>query len=163
MPSFDIVNKIDLQEVDNAVNTARKQLANRYDFKDSNTEIELNKKDGKISIVTGDDMKMRAVQETLTGALFKRGVDSKALEYGVSTPTGKGMVKREAKLVQGIDSDTARKIVKIIKDLQLKVQTQIQDDQVRVTAKKIDDLQAVIAVLKQQNLTVPLQYVNMKS
>lgn len=163
MPSFDIVNKVDLQEVDNAVNNTKKLLETRYDFRGSKSEISLNKKEKIINIVTEDEMKLRAIEETLAGNLIKRKLSPKVLEYKEVQPTGNAMVKREARLIEGIEMDMARRIVKMIKETGLKVQPQIQDEQVRVTAKKIDDLQAIIAMLREKNLEVPLQYVNMKS
>lgn len=162
MPTFDIVNRIDFQEVDNAVNIVRKIISTRYDFRKSKTEITLNKKEKKIHITTEDEMKMKAVQDELMGGLVKRKVDPKALSFKEPEPTSKGMLKTDVQIVEGIETDTARKIVKMIKDLKLKVQAQIQDQQVRVSGKKIDDLQSVIAILKKADLEVPLQYVNMK-
>ncbi|MCL4694505.1 MAG: YajQ family cyclic di-GMP-binding protein [Candidatus Hydrogenedentes bacterium] len=163
MPSFDIVNKVDLQEVDNAVNITKKVVDTRYDFRGSDTEITLDKKGMRIAITTEDTMKLQAIEDTLAGNLVKRKVSPKVLDYGEVEPTSKGHVKREAKIVEGIETDLARKIVKMIKDQKLKVQAQIQDQQVRVTGNKIDDLQKVIQMLKEQELNVPLQYVNMKS
>lgn len=163
MPSFDIVNEIDLQEVDNAVNITNKVIETRYDFRGAETELELDKKGKKISIVTADTMKMDAVKELLAGGFIKRKVSPKCLEYGDVEPTSKGAVKVEVKLKEGIDHDMAKKIVKLIKDAGLKVQASIQDEQVRVTGKKIDDLQEVIATVRAANLDIPLQYVNMKS
>jgi len=163
MPSFDIVNKIDMQELDNAVNTTRKTITTRYDFRKSKTEIALNKQEKRIHILTEDEMKMKAVEDDLIGKCVKRKIDAKALDYQEVEPTSKGMIKRDILIREGIDTDTARKIVKMIKGLKLKVQAQIQDQQVRVTGKKIDDLQKIIGMLKESNLEVPLQYVNMKS
>jgi uncharacterized protein YajQ (UPF0234 family) len=163
MPSFDIVNQIDLQEVDNAVNITKKTVANRYDFRGIETEITLNKKEKSLNLVTGDDMKMRALEEMLNTNLVRRSISAKAFDYGEVEPTSKGAVKRTVKIRDGIDMDTARDIVKRIKGMKIKVQAQIQDQQVRVTGKKIDDLQSVIAMLKEADLPVPLQYVNMKS
>ena len=163
MPSFDVVNKVDLQELDNAVNMTKKVIETRYDFRKSKTEITLNKKEMRLHIVTEDDMKLKAVQGELAGNLVRRKIDAKTVAYGEVEPTSKGMIKQDARLREGIDKDTARKIVKLIKDRKLKVQAQIQDQQVRVTGKKIDDLQAIISMLKEQDLDVPLQYVNMKS
>lgn len=163
MATFDIVNKVDLQEIDNAVNNTKKLLETRYDFRGSKSEITLNKKEKLINIVTEDEMKLRAIEETLSSNLIKRKLSPKVLEYKEIQPTGNAMVKREARLVEGIEMDTAKKIVKMIKETGLKVQAQIQDEQVRVTGKKIDDLQEVISMLREKNLEVPLQYVNMKS
>ena len=163
MPSFDVVNKVDLQEVDNAVNITKKTIAQRYDFKDSETEINLDRKQLQITISTENTMRLDAVKDTLSGNLVKRKVSPKALDYSEPEGTSKGGVRVSVSLKQGIDKEMGKKIVKLIKDQKLKVQAQIQDDQVRVTAKKIDDLQAVIAMLKGQDLGIPMQYVNMKS
>jgi len=163
MPSFDIVNKVDLQEVDNAVNNTRKMTQTRYDFRGSKTGIELNRKDSKISILTEDNMKMKAIEGELIGNLVKRQVDAKSVKFGEPERAAGDMVKLDAEIIAGIDKETARKIVKMIKETKMKVQAAIQEDQVRVTAKKIDDLQKVIALLKEQDLGVPLQYVNMRS
>ncbi len=163
MPSFDVVNEVDLQEVDNAVNITKKVLANRYDFRGSETEINLDRKQLQITISTEDTMRMQAVQDTLATNLIKRKLSPKALEYKEPEGTSKGGVRVVVALKQGIDKEMAKKITKLIKDQKMKVQTQIQDEQVRVTAKKIDDLQTVIALLKEQELDIPLQYVNMKS
>jgi len=163
MPSFDIVNKIDMQEMDNAVNMTRKTITTRYDFRKSKTEITLNKQEKRIHILTEDEMKMKAVEDDLIGKCVKRKIDAKALNYQEIEPTSKGMIKRDILIREGIDTDTARKIVKMIKNLKIKVQAQIQDQQVRVTGKKIDDLQKVIGMLKESDIEVPLQYVNMKS
>lgn len=163
MPSFDVVNKVDMQEVDNAVNITKKTLDNRYDFRGSETAITLDRKDLKITISTEDNMRMQAVQDTLATNLIKRQISPKALEYKEPEGTSKGGLRVVVNLKQGIDKDTAKKITKIIKEQKMKVQASIQDDQVRVTAKKIDDLQAVISLLKEQDLEIPLQYVNMKS
>ena len=162
MPSFDIVNRVDPQELDNAVNITKKTIGTRYDFRGSKTEVTLDKKAESIHIVTEDTMKLRQVEEMLAGNLVKRSVSPKALKYGEPEQTSHGMIKRDAKLVQGIEKDMGRKIAKMIKDMKLKVQTQIQDQQVRVTGKKIDDLQSVISMLKEKDLDIPLQYVNMK-
>jgi uncharacterized protein YajQ (UPF0234 family) len=162
MPSFDVVNEISFQELDNAVNTTKRTVETRYDFRGVETEITLNKKEKSIHIVTGDEMKMKAVQDMLNTAMVKRSLSPKALDYGKIEGTSKGSVKQDVKIRDGIDTDTARNIVKRIKGMKLKVQAAIQDQQVRVTAKKIDDLQAVIAMLKGADLPVPLQYVNMK-
>jgi uncharacterized protein YajQ (UPF0234 family) len=163
MPSFDVVNEIDLQEVDNAVNITKKTLATRYDFRGSDTEVNLDRKQLHITISTEDTMRMQAVQDTLSSNLIKRKLSPKVLEYKEPEGTSKGGLRVTVVLKQGIDKDMAKKITKIIKDQKLKVQTQIQDEQVRVTAKKIDDLQEVISMLKEQDLDIPLQFVNMKS
>jgi hypothetical protein len=163
MPSFDIVSKVDLQEVDNAVNNVKKELATRYDFRGVETELDLNRKDKVLKLVTGDEMKVRAVREMLISHCVRRKVDPKVLDFGKEEPTSNGAVKQEIKIQEGIDKDTAKSMVKMIKDLKLKkVQAAIQDDQVRVTGKQLDDLQAVIQMLNAKDLPMPLQYVNMK-
>lgn len=162
MASFDIVSRIDLQEVDNAVNISKKAILARYDFRGSKTEISLDKKDKKIHVTTEDDMKMRAVQDTLIENLVKRKVDRRCLEPKANEMAAQGMIKREIVIKEGVDSDHARNIVKMIKDKKLKVQAAIQDQQVRVTGKSIDDLQAVIQMLRGANLPIPLQFINMQ-
>ena len=162
MASFDIVSRIDLQEVDNAVNITRKAILARYDFRGSKTEIALDKKEKKIRVTTEDDMKMRAVQDALVENIVKRKVDPKSLEPKEAQMAAHGMVQREIGIKEGVDSDTARSIVKMIKDQKLKVQAAIQESQVRVTGKKIDDLQTVIQMLRGANLPIPLQFVNMQ-
>lgn len=161
MPSFDIVSRVDLQELDNAVNVARKTILTRYDFRDSKTEIHLDKKEKKLRVVTEDEMKLRAVQETLVENFVRRKIDPKALDAKEIQPASQGMVQREIAIKEGVDTDTAREIVKLVKGLKLKVQAAIQDQQVRVTAKQIDDLQSVIKAVRAANIGIPLQFINM--
>ncbi|HET7008669.1 MAG TPA: YajQ family cyclic di-GMP-binding protein [Candidatus Binatia bacterium] len=163
MPSFDIVSRIDMQEVDNAVNITSKTILTRYDFRGSKTEISLDKKDKKISVTTEDDMKMRAIQDALIENLVKRKVDRRCLDPKTTEPAAHGMIKREIAIKDGVDSDNARAIVKLIKDKKLKVQAAMQESQVRVTGKKIDDLQEVIQMLRGADIPIPLQFVNMQS
>lgn len=163
MPSFDAVSKVDLQEVDNAVNNTVKEIATRFDFRGSKTEVSLDKKSKLVSVVTESEMRAKAVRDMLIGHLVKRKVDVKSVEFGEAKPAGGSMQRLEAKIKEGIDKDTAKKIVAMIKDSKIKVQAQIMDDMVRVTGKKIDDLQAVIQLLGGVELPTPLQYVNMKS
>lgn len=163
MPSFDVVNKIDMQELDNAVNNVKKEVETRYDFRNSTTEIELHKGDQRVTIVAGDDMKMRALQEMLQAHCIRRKIDSRCLEFMPVEPTSRGAVKRDVKVKEGISKEVAQKIVKAIKESKLKVQGAIQDEQVRVTGKKIDDLQAVMNMLREADYGIPLQFVNMKS
>lgn len=162
MPSFDIVSRIDLQEVDNAVNITRKAISARYDFRGSKTEITLDKKDKKVRVVTEDEMKLRAVQDALVENLVKRKVDRKCLDPRAVEMAAHGMVQREIAIKEGVDSDNARAIVRMIKDKKLKVQAAIQEDQVRVTGKKIDDLQEVIQMVRGASLPIPLQFINMQ-
>jgi cyclic-di-GMP-binding protein len=163
MASFDITSRVDLQEIDNAVNITKKAILSRYDFRQSKTEITLDKKEKKIRVTTEDDMKMRAVQDALIENLARRKVDRKFLDPGESHMAAQGMVQREIAIKEGVDSDTARNIVKLIKVQRLKVQAAVQDNQVRVTGKKIDDLQTVIRMLREANIPIPLQFVNMQS
>lgn len=162
MASFDIVNKINVQEVDNAVNNTLKEISTRYDFRGLHTELTFHNKENRIHIVAAESMKMKAVQEMLIKNFIKRGIEAKVLEFGEPEGTSHGHLKMDVKLKEGINREAAKKIVKEIKDLKLKVQPQIQEDQVRVEAKKIDDLQAVISHLKSKDLGIPLQFVNMK-
>ncbi len=162
MPSFDIVSKVDTQEVDNAVNQARAELKNRYDFKGSKCEIDWDKKE-EIVIIADSDTRLKALVDILQARLVKRGVPLKSLDFQPVTDISGDMKKQVIKVRQGIPTDKAKAIVKMIKGLKLKVQAQVQDDQVRVTGKKIDDLQAVIQDLKARDLDVALQFVNMRS
>lgn len=163
MPSFDIVSKVDVQALDNAVNVVRKEITNRFDFKDSHVAIELNKKDFKLDIETGDDMKMRQLIDVLISRAHKQGIAPEAFDLAKeSYPSGK-IVKQEVGVRNGLKQEDAKKIVKLIKDSGLKVQAQIMDDLVRVTSKKIDDLQAVIKLCQESSLGIPLQFINMRS
>ena len=162
MASFDVVNQVDLQEVDNAVNNTKKEVQTRYDFRKSATQIDFNRKDRALSLLTSDDMKLQALRDMLVGHCVRRKVDPKALDFADVEGTSQGQVKQAVRLQEGIERQTAQKIAKDIKGLKLKVQAAIQDDQVRVTGKKIDELQAVIAELKKTDYGIPLQFVNMK-
>lgn len=162
MPSFDIVSKTDLQEVDNAVNIAKKELANRFDFKGSKATIELAK--DEITLVADEEFKLKQLKDILESKLTKRGVSLLCLDYQKLEDATLGTVRQKIKLKQGVDKERGRKIIQLIKDTKLKVQAQIMDDQVRVTAKKIDDLQELIAMLKAStSVDLPLQFVNMRS
>lgn len=163
MPSFDVVSRVDMQEVDNAVNNACKEIATRYDFRSSNTQVTLDRKEKQIHVVTADKMKMQAVQEILANKAAKRNINLKSFEFQEPQPTSHGALKCDVKVKEGIDHDTAKQIVRLIKEAGIKVQASIQGEEVRVSGKKIDDLQSVIAMLRSANLDVPLQYVNMKS
>jgi cyclic-di-GMP-binding protein len=162
MASFDIVSRVDLQEIDNAVNITKKAILSRFDFRQSKTQIVLDKNEKRVRVITEDEMKIRAVQETLIENLVKRKVDTKCLEVKESQMAAQGMVQREITIKEGVDSDIARTIVKMIKDRKLKVQAAIQENQVRVTGKKIDDLQEVIQIIRGARLPIPLQFVNMQ-
>ena len=137
MASFDIVNEINQQEVDNAINNTVKEISTRYDFRGLHTEVTFHSKENRVHIVAAESMKMKAVQEMLIKNFIKRGIDSKVLEFGTEEGTSQGYLKMDATLKEGIDRETAKKIVKEIKATKLKVQPQIQDDQVRVTGKRL--------------------------
>jgi len=160
MPSFDVVSIVDPQEIDNAINQARKEIQQRYDFKNTKTAIELE--ENSIRVVSDDDYKVKAVVDILQSKLVRRGVSLKALVYGAIEPAAGGLSKQAITVQQGIETEKARRIVKLIKDSKLKVQSQIQGDQVRVTGKKRDDLQAAIQLLKAQDLDLPLQFINFR-
>ncbi len=160
--SFDIVSEIDLQEADNAINQAIKEIHQRYDLKDSNTTMELNKKDKQISMNTKDDYSLKASIDILQTKFIRRGISVKALKMKEPEPAAGGRLKQIIDLQSGISKDNAKKITKMIKDSKLKVSAQIQDEQVRVQATKIDDLQEVIKMVKDAELDFPTQYVNMK-
>jgi hypothetical protein len=158
--SFDIVSQIDLQEVDNAVNQARKEIAQRYDFKASKSSIDLNVKEKQLVLVSDDEFKMKSVVDVLQGKMIKRGIPLKALDYGPVLPGSGATVRQTVGLRVGIDKENAKLIVKLIKDLKLKVQAQIMEDQVRVTGKSKDDLQTVIKKVRDADLTCAVQFVN---
>lgn len=160
-PSFDVVSQVDMQEVSNALNQTTKEISQRYDFKGSKSEVV--KDDDGIKITTEDEMRLNAIVDILKSKFIKRGVSIKNLEYGKIEDAAGGMVRQKIKIKQGIDSDVAKKITKDIKETKLKVQAQIQDDQVRVSSKKIDDLQSVIAFLKEKDYGLDLQYINFRS
>jgi uncharacterized protein YajQ (UPF0234 family) len=160
MPSFDIVSEVDSQEIDNAVNQVRKEIAQRYDFKETQTEIELEKHE--IRLTSDDDYKVKAVVEVLQSKLIRRNVSPKALVYGKIEPAAGGRAKQTITVQHGIETEKARHVVKLIKDHKLKVQAQIQGEQVRVSGKKRDDLQTVIQLLKEEDLDLPLQFVNFR-
>jgi len=161
MPSFDIVSKVDEQEVDNAVNQAIKEMSQRYDFKGSKSEIKWEKKE-EVTITADDDYKLKAVIDILQTKLAKRGVSLKSLEYGKVEDASGGLKRQVIKILQGIPQDKAKEISKFIKELKLKVEAQIQGDQLRISGKKIDDLQEAIRSLKEKDLKIALQFVNMR-
>ena len=161
MPSFDIVSQVNLQEVDNAINQARKEVAQRYDFKDTKTVIDWDKKE-KISIESADEFKVKAVDKVLREKMARRQVPMKALGSEKIQPGPGGRAKQEIQLKQGIDADHAREIVKLAKESKLKVQAQIMGDQVRISGKKRDDLQAVLHAIKTREFDIPLQFINFR-
>jgi uncharacterized protein YajQ (UPF0234 family) len=156
--SFDIVSKTEMQEVSNAVQQAQKELAQRFDFKGSKSSIELTAEE--IVLVSDDEGKLRSVKDILETKLVKRGVSLKALEYAALEQAAGGTVRQKAKIVQGIEIEKAKAIVKAIKEAKLKVQASIQSEQVRVTGRAKDDLQKAMAVVKANDYGIPLQFTN---
>ncbi len=163
MPSFDISSKVELQTLDNAINTVKKEIHNRFDFKNSHVEIDLNKKDFKVNLEAESDMKMEQILDVLVSRSMRQGLEANCYDLSKEVyPSGK-IVKKEIPVRNGLSQDDAKKIVKLIKDAGLKVQAAIQGDIVRVTGKKIDDLQEVIQLCRSSDLNIPLQFINMKS
>ena len=162
MPSFDIVSKIDHKKLDNAINVAVKEITNRYDFHGTKTTLELDKKALSIEIVTEDEMRLKAIQEIIISRMMKQGLDPASLDYGKEHYASGNMIRKDVKVKEGIDKETAKKLVKTIKESSIKVQASIMDEQVRVTGKKLDDLQQVIAIVRSQNVGLPLQYINFR-
>lgn len=163
MPSFDILSKVDLQTLDNAINVAKKEIDNRFDFKGTHTLLELNKKDMVINIEVDSDMKLGQLEDIMLTKAMRQGLEANCFDL-TKEPNASGKhIRKVVPVKNGLDKDMAKKIVKLIKDSGLKVQAAIMDDMIRVTAKKIDDLQAVIKLCNNGNLDIPLQYQNMKS
>jgi cyclic-di-GMP-binding protein len=160
MPSFDVVSRVDMQEMDNAVNQVKKEIGTRFDFRGSKTQISLDRKEGKIQFLTEDEMKLRAIKDMLIAKVVRRSIEAEALTFGSPEKAGGDMVRQSVSITNGIDVETARRVVKLVKDTKLKVQAAIQGDEVRITGKQRDDLQEVIALLKETDLGMPLQFVN---
>jgi uncharacterized protein YajQ (UPF0234 family) len=158
--SFDIVSKVDLQEVLNAVQQTMKEIGQRFDFKGSKSDVELHKDKNEITVVSDDELKLKSVMDILQTKLIKRGVSIKALTYGKIEQASGNTVRQIITLQQGIPVEKAKEIVKIIKDTKMKVQAEIQKDQVRVRAKKIDDLQSIMKLLKEKDLGVHMEFIN---
>lgn len=162
MPSFDIASKVDIQTLDNAVNIAKKEIDTRYDFKGTHVILELNKKDMVINVEVDSDMKLKQLEDVLVTKAMRQGLDVKCFDLSKEPSASGKYVKKTVPVKNGIDKDNAKKIVKLIKDSGLKVQAAIMDDIIRVTGKKIDDLQAVIQLCRSSEIDLPLQYQNMK-
>ncbi|MCH1625839.1 YajQ family cyclic di-GMP-binding protein [Fredinandcohnia quinoae] len=156
--SFDIVSKVEMPEVTNAISIAMKEIKTRYDFKGSKSDISLDKEE--LVLVSDDEYKLEQLKDVLISKMIKRGVATKNLDYGKVENASGGTVRQRAKLVQGIDKDNAKKINTIIKNSGLKVKSQIQDDQIRVTAKSRDDLQQIISAVREADLSVDVQFIN---
>lgn len=163
MPSFDLASSVDIQALDNAVNVVKKEITNRFDFKGIHVVIDLNKKDYLIKLESDSEMKVQQIVDVLLSRSIKQGIDANAFDLSKEPqPSGKTF-KKDLPVRNGLKQEDAKKIVKFIKDKGLKVQTAIMDDIIRVTGKKIDDLQEVIAACRAENFGVPLQFINMKS
>jgi uncharacterized protein YajQ (UPF0234 family) len=158
--SFDVVSRVDMQEVSNAVQQALKEMQQRFDFKGSKSNIELNKDKAEIVLTADDDYKLKSLTEMLKAKLVKRNVSLKALNFGRTEKAAGETVRQIVGLQKGISPERAKDIVKLIKDMKLKVQSEIQKDQVRVRAKKIDDLQAVITMLKGKDFDFHIEFIN---
>ncbi|MBI4844075.1 MAG: YajQ family cyclic di-GMP-binding protein [Nitrospirae bacterium] len=160
--SFDIVSKVNLQEVLNAVDQSMKEIHQRFDFKGSKSSIELDQKENKITAVSDDEYKLKSVLDILQGKIVKRKVSLKSLTYEKVEPAAAGTVRQVIKLQQGVPTEKAKEIVRIIKNTKIKVQAEIQADQVRVKGKNIDDLQAIIALFKEMDLGIHMEFVNFR-
>ena len=158
--SFDIVSKVDMQEVLNAITQASKEISQRFDFKGSKSNIELNQDKAELTIVSDDEQKLKSVIDILENKLIKRKVSLKALSYEKVEQAGGNTVRQIAKLQQGISTENAKELAKLIKNMKLKVQAEIQKDQVRVKAKKIDDLQTVMGNLKEKEFEYHMEFIN---
>lgn len=163
MPSFDITAKVDLQTLDNAINIVKKEISTRYDFKGSHIEVDLDKKNFILKLEVENEMQLTQVEDILITKSMRQGLDAKCFDLSKEHYSSGKYVKKEIPVKNGISKEDGKKIVKLIKDSGLKVQPAIMDDIVRVTSKKIDDLQEVMAVCRKSDIELPLQFVNMKS
>jgi uncharacterized protein YajQ (UPF0234 family) len=161
--SFDVVSKVDIQELNNAIQQALKEIHTRYDLKDSKSNIALEEKDTVLVLTSADDFKLKAVTDVFQGKLVKRGVSLKAMTYGAVEPAAGGSVRQKVTLQQGIAGEKAKQLVQIIKNSKMKVQASIQGDVVRISGKDRDTLQQAIALLKQQDLGIDLQFTNYRT
>ena len=162
MASLDIVSKIDTQTLDNAINSAKRELQNRYDFKGSNSSIELDKKTFQLHLLAETNMKMDQLETMIINSLVKNKIDPTSMDFGKEQYAAGNMMKKDILVKEGIDKETAKKIVKSIKATKLKVQASIMDEQVRINSKKIDELQAVMTHCRKESFGVPLQFINFK-
>ncbi len=158
--SFDIVSEVDLQEMDNAVNQATKELSQRYDFKDSKASIAYDRKEKKLTLIADNDFKLRALTDILATRMAKRGVSLKSLKFNDPEKAFEGYLRQKVEICMGIDKEKAKELTGIIKGLGLKVQTQIEGEKIKVSSPKKDELQAVIAHLKGLNFSIPLSFCN---
>jgi len=163
MPSLDVVSTVDLQLLDNAVNNTKREIASRFDFRGIKSEVNLDRKEKKIQIISGDEWKVKTVKDILVGQAVRQKVDPKSLEFGKIETASLTVARMEVLVKEGIPKEVGQKIVKYIKNLKIKVQPAILDEKVRITGKQIDDLQEIMRLLREQDYGVPLQFVNMKS
>lgn len=163
MPSFDIASKVDVQTLDNAVNIAKKEIDNRYDFKGTHVSLELNKKEMTIAVEVETEMKLQQLEDVLLTKAMRQGLEANCFDMTKEFSASGKYIRKTIPVKNGLGKDDAKKIVKLIKDSGLKVQAAIMDDIIRVTGKKLDDLQDVIKLCRTSNLEFPLQYINMKS
>jgi uncharacterized protein YajQ (UPF0234 family) len=163
LPSVDVVSKVDLQAMDNAINNVKREISTRFDFKNVKSEINFDRKEKSIHISTGDEPRVKMVTDMLQEQCVRFKIDPKCLDIKDIEPTSHNAAKRDISIKEGISKETGQKIVKLIKEQKLKVQPALQEDQVRITGKKIDDLQAIMKLLREQKYDVPLQFTNMKS
>jgi len=158
--SFDIVSEVDLQEMDNAVNQATKELSQRYDFKDSKASIAYDRKEKKITLIADDDFKLRSLTDILATRMAKRGISLKSLKFNNPEKAFEGYLRQTMDICMGIDKERAKELTGIIKGLGLKVQTQIEGEKIKVNSAKKDDLQAVISHLRALDFAIPLNFTN---
>jgi uncharacterized protein YajQ (UPF0234 family) len=163
MPSVDVVSRVDFQAMDNAVNNAKREIATRYDFKGVPTEVVLDRKARNVHVSTGDEGKLRAVIDMLQTHAIRQKVDPRCFAVGAFEPTTRGGVKADIGIREGLSQDIARDMVKTVKGTKLKVQAAIQEHQVRLSGKKIDELQALMRLFREKDYDLPLQFVNMKN
>jgi len=162
MPSFDIVSELDLMEVENAVNQAAKEIEQRFDFRGGKSSLELDKGGRKIKIMADDDMKLRSIHQILHQKLAKRNIDLRGLKYNAEEQASDNMIRQIVDLKAALDKEEIKEVNKLIKDSKLKVTTETQGDQLRVTSKSIDDLQSVMSMLRGKELKFPVQFINMR-
>jgi len=163
MPSLDVVSTVDLQSLDNAVNNTKREIASRFDFRGVKTEINLDRKEKNIHVTSGDEWKVKTIQDILIGQCVRQKVDPKSLEFSKIDTISTTVSRMEVLIKEGIPKEAGQKMVKYIKSLKIKVQPAMLDNKVRITGKQIDDLQEIMRLLREQDYGVPLQFVNLKS
>lgn len=162
MPSFDIVSELDLMEVENAINQTAKEIEQRFDFRGGKSSVELDKTAKKIKIMADDDMKLRAIHQVMHQKMAKRNIDLRGLKYGDEEPASGNMIRQTVELKAALEKEELKEVNKLIKDSKMKVTAESQGDQLRVTSKSIDDLQAVMTMLRGKELKFPVQFINMR-